>query len=138
MSVIPLPPDPPIQQTCCLAVRAAAAAVIALPVGFDPGILALIFSALFPILQNLITGCIPQPAPTPAQYRSFVASRYRRGQYGHALLRHTHREMVEQCAAEGLAANDADIETMVISWLDSVRTGSDHEITEAMQLRAAA
>jgi hypothetical protein len=133
MSTIPPSPTPPRSgQPCKLAVTAAHEAVSNLPVGFDPTILIGIFSALFPILAQLMSGCT-KPQPAPADYREFVTKRYRRGHYGPAITRRATRATIEQAAKAGNPMNDADAETATTALLDSIRNGTDEDIHEAMQ-----
>jgi len=129
-------PPPRSSQPCRLAVTAANEATANLPVGFDPTILISIFSALFPILTQLMSGCLPTPTPTPASYRNFVASRYRRGHYGPAITRRATRATLEQATKVGSAMNDADAETATVALLDSIRNGTDEDIQEAMTAAA--
>jgi hypothetical protein len=130
--------NPTAGQNCRLVRAAATEAAMSLPVGFDFTILLSIFAALFPILQNLMNGCTPAPTPTAADYRNFLVKRYRRGSYPNSIVRHARREAAEQAATNGAPVNHADAESIGIALLDKVRTGSDEDISEVMQLTAAA
>ena len=105
-------------------------------VGFDPATIITIISAVLPVLSNLMSLCGGQKPSAPADYRTFLASRYN-GEYAAGVLNPAIRETMRAAKSAGQKIRRHDAETLATETLDQLRTGTDDVIQEAMSAMAS-
>ena len=106
-------------------------------VGFDFMSILTIITAAMPVLSNLIK--ISHPNPTPQDYRREVTQRYRpkRETYQTRLLDQTTRALLSRSNEVGKPLKEDQAEELAVHFLDGVRTGSNEDIQEAIDLLKA-